>query len=319
MKEIINKQINNCHICMTKIERNPIKIPYEKTDTPHKPREHYHADIWFLSKQKKYLTCIDKFLKKIAVKQIKSKNHDDAINAFEEIFDNLGTPKLITLDNENAFVSAVLQNYLAKENISIHHCTANRHTGNTDIERLHSTLNEHLRVLEQVKNENQEIIPTDHVPRAVRVYNNTIHLTTRQKPIDAHSDSSIWETVFKCIEEKKEKVIGKLNKDRKDTEIDERYIKATEPDRIKNKLVSKHRKAKVIEKKGKKYTLEEGNKFKKISNRILHKDQFAKKKKFTSNISVHRSDLEQENTSSGNSDMATQGSNPVDTDSNSNL
>lgn len=280
LKNLINKIINNCSTCMAKAERNPIKLPYEKTETPKSPNEHYHIDIWFVNKKEKYISCIDKFSKFAAIEPIKTKTYVDVINALTRIFSYMKKPNKITLDNENAFVSETFKNFLENNNIIIHYCTANRHTGNSDVERLHSSLNEHMRILQQLQLSNEEDIPIKHATKALESYNNVIHLTTKEKPIDVHFNKIDNEIIYKRIEENKIKILNKLNINRKDVSIDENYAKVTEQEKIKNKIVPKHKKVKVINKTDKKYTLQEGNRFKKIPNRILHKDQFRKKKKY---------------------------------------
>lgn len=126
------------------------------------------------------------------------------------------------------------------------------------------------------------------------------------------------EIVCKRIEEQKEKIIGKLNKNRKDTHINEKFIKTTVPDKIKNKLVPKHKEVKVIKRNGKKYVLSEGNRFKKNPNRIVHKDQFAKLKRFNENISVHRNSIKKNPTNGDPTDTSSMESNEATAGSSNN-
>lgn len=51
LKKEITKFINNCHICNFKHERNPIKLPFENTETPTEPFQIYHSDIYFINNQ----------------------------------------------------------------------------------------------------------------------------------------------------------------------------------------------------------------------------------------------------------------------------
>lgn len=48
LKDKIQKFINNCEVCnKAKYERQPYKIPLQKTETPHKPNQIIHIDIWY--------------------------------------------------------------------------------------------------------------------------------------------------------------------------------------------------------------------------------------------------------------------------------
>lgn len=58
--------------------------------------------------------------------------------------------KLI-FDNDSCILHSAVNLFLKEENIETHATTPYMKTGNSDIERLHGTLNEHLRVMEADK------------------------------------------------------------------------------------------------------------------------------------------------------------------------
>lgn len=268
LKNQITKITNNCETCNLKIERNPIKLPFEKTETPPRPHIHYHLDIWILSNNNKYLTCIDKFSKFAAAERLKSKNQKDILNALEKLFSYMIQPEKITIDNDPTFKTYSIQNYFKEKQILIHFSTPYRHTGNSDVERLHSTLNEHIRLLERSEN------IFDLVIKSLNIYNKTIHLTTKEKPIDIHLGKINNETIFERIENTKNKILEKINKNRKDTDINPNFTKVNNPENF-NKLKTKHKKVKLIKINDKKLLIEPH-----LRKQLLHKDQFRKKKKF---------------------------------------
>lgn len=269
LKTIITKITNNCDLCNLKIERNPIKLPYEKTETPNGPHIHYHIDIWILPNNNKYLTCIDKFSKFASAEKVKSKNQKDILNALEKTFSYMSHPERITLDNDPTFKTYSIKNYFQEKQILTHFSTPYRHTGNSDVERLHSTFNEHIRLLEKTEN------IFDLVVKTINIYNKTVHLTTKEKPIDIHLGKIDNKIVFSRIEKTKIKVLEKLNKNRIDTEIDPNFTKINNPENF-NKLKTKHKKVKVIKVKEKKILIKPH-----LRKQTLHKDQFRKRKKHT--------------------------------------
>ncbi|KAI8126852.1 Retrovirus-related Pol polyprotein from transposon 17.6 [Lucilia cuprina] len=91
----------------------------------------------------------------------------------------------------------------------------------SDIERLHNTINEHIRLLRH-HNRNKDETMEDKMTRIIGFYNNTIHSTTGIKPIDflngkIHEDK--YKEIHDLINHKKEKYIQKLNEYRKDIEL----------------------------------------------------------------------------------------------------
>lgn len=270
MRKEITKYTNNCETCNLKIERNPIKIPYEKTPTPSESHKHYHIDIWILPKHVRYLTCIDKFSKFAAIEELRSKNQTDVARALQKIFTYLPVPEKLTLDNDPTFKTYTVEQIFKERKIETHFCTPYRHTGNSDIERLHSTLNEHIRIFDK------NIFHKDSPIKALEIYNKTIHLTTKEKPIDVHLGKTENKVIFDRIEKVKEKINSKKNSNRTNVQINPNYTKVNDPAQF-NKLKTKHKKVKVLEIKNKKVTIQPNR-----EKQTLHKDQFLKLKKYVS-------------------------------------
>lgn len=178
LKSDVTKFINECEICQrTKYNRNPPDQPIVLTETPSKPFEIIHLDTLFIEKQK-FLVIIDKFSKYgQALPYLGT-----AISVSQNLihfFSFFGIPKLIISDNGTEFKNEVVKDLLKTHNIKIHFTTPNHHESNSPVERLNSTLIEHIRILRE-KNKDTDL--TTLMPYAVIAYNSTIHSSTGFTP-----------------------------------------------------------------------------------------------------------------------------------------
>lgn len=90
-------------------------------------------------------------------------------------------PRNVTTDGGKEFNNKTLIELLKTYNIGCHVTTALNPDSNAYIERLHSTLIEHVRILKQ--NHIQDSI-TQHMKIAIMAYNNTKHSTTNYTPYE---------------------------------------------------------------------------------------------------------------------------------------
>lgn len=184
LKERITQFINNCEICnLEKYDRKPPKIPYKITETPSKPREIIHIDVFYTLEKKLFMTAIDKFSKFALAFQINGRNWTEFKSKLLQIINTYGKINKIIVDNELGFKAIPMQQFLKDENIEIHYTSNSNHTSNADIERLHNTINEHIRLLRH-DSRNKDETMEDKMTRIIGFYNNTIHSTTGIKPID---------------------------------------------------------------------------------------------------------------------------------------
>lgn len=298
MKELITQVINTCKVCLlAKHERNPIKIPFHKTDTPKEPFQHYHIDVWFMSNSEYYITCIDKFSKYASYEKIEDKTFPKIIDGLEKLFITMPKPKLITHDNESAMITLLFKRYLEEKGIDEHLTIAHRHTGNADIERLHETLNEQIRIFEIRKKEQPMLFQINPIPLAINNYNSVIHSTTKEKPSDIHFGKlrDKHDEIYKRIEAQKEKTLAKRNKNRIDEEVNENLVKNTQikPGPKQTKL-PKFRIVKVHKKQGKHYEI--APKLRDKRGTKFYKDQFQKKRKYQDNNKFLFNDRDKDNT-----------------------
>ncbi|XP_055386956.1 repetitive organellar protein-like [Condylostylus longicornis] len=90
-----------------------------------------------------------------------------------------GKPKKFIFDNE--FDSLNTKDFCRLENIELHFTSPRSHTGNSDIERAHGTVIEHIRIL-TISDPNLDT--ESKILKAVEYYNNTLHSVTEVRPSD---------------------------------------------------------------------------------------------------------------------------------------
>lgn len=203
----ITKIINNCRTCVeTKYERKPIKLKYEISETPTQPNQILHMDIYFFTKRP-FLTIIDKLTKKAYAYYLPNRNWTKKIDTLEEHFSKFGKPTKIITDNK--FNAENLKEFFKEQNVELHLTKPNTHTGNSDIERFHSTLQEKV-----VSMRNLDLTIIQKIHRAVSNYNNRYHSTLRMTPEEAMNTDMI--KLVSQIKSNKEKNIRKLNHNREE-------------------------------------------------------------------------------------------------------
>lgn len=237
MKKDITEFINNCETCQkSKYHRKPPNEPLVLTNTPSKPFEILHIDTYKIGNNK-FLTIIDKFSK---FGQALS-YFGTSISACQQLvhfFTFFGIPKQIVADCGGEFKNDVIKELLKTHKIDIHFTTPHHHESNSPVERFHSTLTEHLRLLKE-QDKDADIISL--MPYALIAYNNTIHSSTGFTPyelISGHTSSrdamsliptqaytqyvnahkSNTQALYSSIQEKtlkqKQKIISRQNKNR---------------------------------------------------------------------------------------------------------
>lgn len=122
-------------------------------------------------------------------------------------FSLFGKPKLIVSDQERACTTIELKEYLKSNNINIHFTYVNSSNSNSTIERFHSTLLEHIRLII-----NNETIITRALYsanlalyKALHAYNNSINSITKLTPFELFFGRKINESMEADIEVIREK------------------------------------------------------------------------------------------------------------------
>lgn len=180
MKTSVIDYINSCDICKkTKYDRKPPLVPMMLTETADKPFQQLNIDTFTIEKEN-FVTIIDAFTKLGQAIHITSKNSIEITKALIEFFKYYGVPKSLTMDNGTEFKNDTVRQCLELHKIDVHYITPNNPSSNGLIERLHSTIIEHIRLLKQTNNE-----PIKNLMNyAIIAYNNSIHSATGFTPLE---------------------------------------------------------------------------------------------------------------------------------------
>lgn len=260
LKTLIQKYINNCDTCnRAKYDRKPIKPKFEKTETPTDVRQIVHMDVYTNSKGN-FLTFIDRFSKFASAYYLEDRNNQTIIEKIREFKSQRGYFRKLITDNE--FRSLNIKDFLRLENIELHLVKPNNHTGNSDIERLHSTISERIRVLGI---ENKSLNIKEKISKALEWYNNSYHSVTKEKPIDVAEGRCNKALIHGRLVKEKDRYIGKRNKDR------EEYIETRSEGYIKNYKSLRHK---------------QEPKFIKTKLHNIHKTNIKRKNKFSGEMDV---------------------------------
>lgn len=227
----VSEFINNCEVCMlSKYERNPDLVPYKISETPRRPHEIIHMDVFYSINKSIFVTMIDKFSKVALITRVTNRSDPEFRKCILRYLSSYGNIEKIVTDNELGMKSHGMMEFLKEKNIEINFTSSLNHNSNSDIERLHNTINEHLRILKQSK---IDISIEEQMIQINGFYNHTIHSTTNIKPIDfiqGKINESQYPDIYDRMLKKKEQVINKLNESRIGEKILEdgiNYIKET--------------------------------------------------------------------------------------------
>ena len=92
---------------------------------------------------------IDKFSKVALITRVKNRSDPEFRRAILRYISSYGHIKKIITDNELGMKSNGMLEFLKENHIDIHFTSSLNHNSNSDVERLHNTINEHLRILKQ--------------------------------------------------------------------------------------------------------------------------------------------------------------------------
>lgn len=241
--QTITDYINKCEVCLkVKYERKPLNLKLNITPTPAKPFQTIHIDSITLDSTK-FLTLIDSFSKFAQAYKLESSQGISVCNALIRFFSHYGIPQLIISDNGLEFNNSVVRDLLETHKIEIHFISSQHPESNGQIERFHSTLIEHIRLMKNQDQYNGDPIEIK-VMYALIAYNNTIHTATKLTPfeiisghldlsspflvnmnhhilnnyIQAHKERTalLYEQINKISSNIKEKIVSRENETRED-------------------------------------------------------------------------------------------------------
>jgi His(2)-Cys(2) zinc finger./Integrase core domain. len=272
LKQTIAEFINDCETCrVSKYERNPIKPPFNITPTPRRPFEILHVDTVTVE-NKRFLSIVDAFSKYSQMYYLEALQSPIVTDKLMTYFSHHGLPDLIISDNGTEFKNTIIQDLLKAFNIEIHLTSVNHPNSNSTVERFHSTLREHMRIINNTPTF-KHLSTEQKVRHALLAYNHSIHSATRYKSIELinghlgnrqtlntnteHPTTSdyvqeqrmlmqaTYNTIHKHMSKRKEHTIQKLNKNRTEApELNEPHI-FVKTDRTRHKEKNRYKKDKV--------------------------------------------------------------------------
>lgn len=274
MRKQISKVLNNCQNCLkVKYDRTPINPPMCHTPTPKNPFETLHIDTYTIEKTK-FLSIIDSFSKFAQMYPLTHVTAQTVCSKLLDYFNSFGIAKTIIADSGTELKNKVIQEALQTKNISIHYISVNHPQSNGVVERFHSTLLEHIKLL---RNQFPKTKIDEIIKLALIAYNNSIHSATKftpfeiifNKPFDFDTKNisnptdyvcSLQETsqkfkdlVYENIEKNKTTFLERVNKNRKNPPELPPQIQISNNRR--NKLVNKFAPVSIIDSDPKTHTV----------------------------------------------------------------
>lgn len=181
MKEQISKFINECTICgQGKYDRNPVQPRFNIVPPPTKPLEIVHMDLFTVDSEK-YITFIDVFSKYGQAYHLRDGTAVSILQALLKFSTHHGLPLTIITDNGTEFNNQLFSEFLRTYKVNHHKVLPHSPNDNGNIERFHSTILEHLRLL-KLQRKDEPVI--NLVPYALIAYNSSVHSFTKCRPFD---------------------------------------------------------------------------------------------------------------------------------------
>ncbi|KAL1138334.1 hypothetical protein AAG570_008398 [Ranatra chinensis] len=180
MERTVAEQLALCEACArAKYVRIPEEPPQMVTPTPKKPLEVVVADVVFLDGTIR-LTMIDRLTRFAASCPPATKTGEQVKEALLLFLAIVDTPGTLVLDQGREFRNFVVRGFLEEFHISVHWTTPGHSRSHGMIERLHSTLLEHLHLLRIGRG----IDGDEAWARALLAYNSSVHSATGRTPLE---------------------------------------------------------------------------------------------------------------------------------------
>ncbi|KAL1139230.1 hypothetical protein AAG570_006216 [Ranatra chinensis] len=180
MERTVTAQLALCVVCArAKYVRLPEEPPQMVTPTPKKPLEVVEADVVFLDGTIR-LTMIDRLTRFAACYPLAAKTGEQVREALLLFLATVGTPGTLVLDEGREFRNWIVRGFLEEFRIRVHWTTPGHPRSHGMVERLHSTLLEHLHLL----GIGRGIVGDEAWARALLAYNNSVHSATGRTPLE---------------------------------------------------------------------------------------------------------------------------------------
>lgn len=146
----IDNQIENfvkdCNKCQ-ETQRNPTRAPKNEWKTTEGPWQRIHIDFAGPFLGQTFLLVVDSFSKWLEVRRVPNMTSNVVVKEFRQMFATFGIPRCIVSDNDTAFKSAEMKDFLDKNGIKIIYIAPYHPSSNGQAERMVQTTKQALRKL----------------------------------------------------------------------------------------------------------------------------------------------------------------------------
>ena len=148
------------------------------------PRNNYQMDIlvydrYEYNKYKYILILIDVYSRYVIAKAMTNRKMQTIMANVKDMFKELGEPKNLNCDNE--FNTHEFNNYLKSRSIIAWYSDVNESNKNSIVERFNRTI---AMMIAKYREATGKHDWNNVLPKLIRNYNNTIHSTTKEKPVN---------------------------------------------------------------------------------------------------------------------------------------
>lgn len=147
---------------------------------PSKPFEIVHLDLLTIQSEK-FLTIVDAFSKYAQAYYLRDGTAVSVVQALLKFCTHHGIPYTLVTDNGPEFTNQLFAEFVRLHKIQHHRIAPHTPNENGIVERFHSTILEHLRIL-KLEQKNESVLSL--INYALLAYNSSIHSFTRCRPID---------------------------------------------------------------------------------------------------------------------------------------
>lgn len=200
--DVSRKQIHDFYINQEVNQlMKPIRKPKAFTSVfGYYPHHTYQMDIiiydrYALHHYKYILVVIDVYSRYMQAKPMTNRKSETIMKNIQEIFTALGIPEEINCDNE--FNTKSFNTYCEENNIDVRYSDPHEINKNAIVERVNGTIATKLQKIRITTGKKDWYKYLDFV---VENYNNTIHSTTKEKPIDLFKGKTTSQQQIKFIE-----------------------------------------------------------------------------------------------------------------------
>lgn len=180
MEQTVRTVVGQCQVCLTtKYDRHPPQGMQEETPTAESPLGDLQVDT-FTWRGHKWVTMLDTFSKVAMAHRVRDRSAEAVLSALRTWFRVYGVPDTIASDAGREFDNTLIRDEMRALGVRWHMNTPGHPKSRGGVERLHSTLSDHLRIYQA----EHGLDPDIAMEKAVAAYNHSIHTATGFAPFE---------------------------------------------------------------------------------------------------------------------------------------